>query len=162
MNIFFLDKNPSIAARKQVNKSATKMVLESAQLLSDAVRTYGYEGNFVYKGAYHNHPSTKWVRKSRQHFNWVLLHALELCEYYTDTYGKIHKSQEIIEYCIDLIDLIPNKGFAITYKDLAIQSTPTGIKAYNNFLESNQTFDDVVIAYTSFYNAKEYVIKAKQ
>ena len=38
MNIFFLDKNPYVAAHKQCDKHVVKMVLETAQMLSTAAR----------------------------------------------------------------------------------------------------------------------------
>jgi hypothetical protein len=160
MNIFFLDTNPSLAARKQVTKSATKMVLETAQLLSDAVRTYGYNGGDVYKGAYHNHPSTVWTRKSKEHFQWLCEHGLELCEMYTQKFGKIHKSQAIIERCLELDSLLPSRGFKIIHEDLAIKSTAEGIKALRVFQKSKGTFTDAVTAYTTFYFAKDYVKEA--
>lgn len=161
MNIFFLDTDPCLAARKQVTKSATKMVLESAQLLSDALRTYGYQGTDVYKGAYHNHPSTVWVRKSRQHFDWLCDHALELCLMYTEKFGRIHKSQAVIERCIELNSLVPNRGFNLNHDDLAIKSTEAGVIALRSFLESDGSFQSAVTAYNAFYSAKDYVKEAR-
>lgn len=159
MNIFFLDTDPCIAARLQVRKSATKMVLESAQILSDAVRTYGYTNADVYKGAYHNHPSTIWARKSRRHFDWLCEHALELCLRYTEFYGKIHKSQAVIERCCELNSLIPDAGFNIVSDDLAIKNNEAGQRAFNRFCQSNGSFDSVVVAYLTYYffGEKSYV-----
>ena len=38
MNIFYLDKNPVVAAQMQCDKHVVKMILESAQMLSTAHR----------------------------------------------------------------------------------------------------------------------------
>ena len=38
MNIFYLDKNPKIAAQMQCDKHVVKMILESAQMLCTAHR----------------------------------------------------------------------------------------------------------------------------
>jgi hypothetical protein len=160
MNIFFLDTDPSVAARLQVTKSATKMILESAQLASTALRQYGYSGDDVYKTAHLNHPSSIWTRKSRSHLEWLLVHALELCERYTQQFHKIHKSQAVIERCIELLVLVPDRGFTITQEDLAIKSTDVGLKALDQFKKSARTFQDAVEAYRSFYFAKDYVIDA--
>lgn len=159
MNIFFLSTCPVEAAGMQVVKSATKMCLESAQLLSDAVRTFGYTGDDVYKGAYHNHPSTRWARRSRSNFLWLCDHALELCRLYTKRYGRIHASQLVIERCLELSHLLPALPFAVGADDLAIKSSPVGVQAYQDFLTSNQTFDDAVTAYRKFYFQKPYVRK---
>jgi hypothetical protein len=160
-----LDDDPIIAANLQVQKSATKMVLETAQLLSDCVRFYGHSSEFVYKAlsaGHKNHPSTRWVRKSQQHFDWLYAHGLELAERYERMFGRKHASLPIIEHCGTLRDIIPNQGFSITAQDLAIRSTEAGEAAYQEFLESAQTFECVIIAYQKFYEAKEYVKKERQ
>ena len=61
MNIFFLHRNPKIAARMQCNKHVVKMVLETAQMLH-AARAQGHD--IGYKSAYPNHPMTLWVNES--------------------------------------------------------------------------------------------------
>ena len=38
MNIFYLDKNPKVAAQMMCDKHVVKMILESAQMLSTAHR----------------------------------------------------------------------------------------------------------------------------
>ena len=43
MNIFFLDKDPKIAAQLQCDKHVVKMVLETAQMVSTAARKRGFE-----------------------------------------------------------------------------------------------------------------------
>ena len=56
MNIFFLDKDPKIAAQMQCDKHVVKMILETAQMLSTAARAQGHD--IGYKSAYHKHPMT--------------------------------------------------------------------------------------------------------
>ena len=95
MNIFFLHRNPKIAARMQCNKHVVKMVLETAQMLSTAARAQGHD--IGYKSAYPNHPMTLWVNKSPHNYAWAAIHGLELAKEYTKRYKKRHKSQDIIE-----------------------------------------------------------------
>ena len=60
MNIFFLDKDPIIAAQYHCDKHCVKMILESAQLLSTAHRVLDEDDAHpdLYKVAHKNHPST--------------------------------------------------------------------------------------------------------
>jgi CHAD domain-containing protein len=114
MNIFYLDKNPVIAAQMSCDKHVVKMILETAQLLSTAhrvldgkeyidarsgrrikrwkLRRTSHE-KVVYKATHVNHPSAKWARVSRQNYLWLYEHFLGLCAEYTWRYGKVHLCQ---------------------------------------------------------------------
>lgn len=93
MNIFYLSNDPDDCARQHVDKHVVKMILETAQLLSNA--HHMLDGAQVikpiYKLTHKNHPSAIWVRTSKQHYLW--LHSLlkSLCKEYTYRYQKIHK-----------------------------------------------------------------------
>ena len=49
MNIFFLDKDPKIAAQMQCDKHVVKMILETAQMLSTAARAQGHDIGTQYR-----------------------------------------------------------------------------------------------------------------
>ena len=95
MNIFFLNRDPVVAAQQQCNKHVCKMVLESAQLLSGAFEP----GVGPYKRTHYNHPCSKWARKSKDNYEWLLAHAKALSLEYTHRYEKIHKCDEKIDWC---------------------------------------------------------------
>ena len=95
MNIFFLHRDPSRAAKAQCDKHVVKMVLETTQMLSTAARRFG--NNVGYKPAYPNHPMTLWVSDTRDNLCWTLQHAMELSKEYTARYGKFHASQKVID-----------------------------------------------------------------
>ena len=76
MNIFFLHKDPSRAAKAQCDKHVVKMVLETTQMLSTAARRNGFD--IGYKAAYPNHPMTRWGGDNNYNFSWALDHAQEL------------------------------------------------------------------------------------
>lgn len=97
MNIFILDEDPILAARDQCDKHVVKMVLESAQLLCSPFDS----GTAPYKRTHYNHPCSKWAQASSENFDWLALHALALCEEYTYRYKKIHKSEKVINWCIE-------------------------------------------------------------
>ena len=72
MNIFFTDSDPEIAAQSLDNLRLNKMILETAQLLSTALREHGYECEDIYKSTHKNHPSAIWTRKTTGNFEWLL------------------------------------------------------------------------------------------
>tara|TARA_X000001036_G_scaffold324941_1_gene303516 strand:+ start:713 stop:1165 length:453 start_codon:yes stop_codon:yes gene_type:complete len=95
MNIFVLDKNPHVAAMYACDRHVVKMILESAQMLCSVQP----EGTAPYKRAFYNHPCTKWVRASSANYDWLIEHALALCAEYSRRYGKVHKSEKVIDWC---------------------------------------------------------------
>lgn len=95
MNIFYLSNEPDDCARQHVDKHVVKMILETAQLLSNA--HHMLDGDQVikpiYKLTHKNHPSAIWVRSSDKHYAWLWSLLLSLCKEYTYRYGKVHKVQ---------------------------------------------------------------------
>ena len=103
MNIFYLDRDPEIAAQMMCDKHVVKMILESAQMLSTAHRVCGGGGRAwiervgLYKMAHRNHPSTMWVRYSFAHYMWLYEHMVALMKEYTYRYGKHHATERLLE-----------------------------------------------------------------
>lgn len=108
MNIFILDRDPSIAARYQCNKHVVKMILETAQMLCSPFDP----GTAPYKRSHFNHPCSVWARESRANFDWLVTHGLALCSEYEARYSKTHKSKAIIEWCRDNVSTLtfPSEG----------------------------------------------------
>tara|TARA_R100001129_G_scaffold38257_2_gene25679 strand:- start:533 stop:1024 length:492 start_codon:yes stop_codon:yes gene_type:complete len=93
MNIFAFDKCPMRSALWLDDIRKNKMILESAQMLSTAVRALCPDTTLeVYKTAYLNHPCSKWARQSRANFQWLLHHMSWL---YNQKSGE-HKSARLI------------------------------------------------------------------
>ena len=111
MNIFYLDRNPVVAAQMMCDKHVVKMILESAQMLSTAHRVLDGEEyadqKGLYKMAHKNHPSTKWVRASSENYLWVYQHMEALMKEYTYRYGKHHKTERLLWSLRKLPDAIP-------------------------------------------------------
>lgn len=95
MNIFVLSQDPKKAAQMQCDKHVVKMVLETAQLLCSPFE----KGKAPYKRSHYNHPSSIWARTSKENYQWLIDHGLELCKEYSYRYGRIHKSEDIIRWC---------------------------------------------------------------
>ena len=131
MNIFFLHKDPSRAAKAQCDKHVVKMVLETTQMLSTAARRNGFD--IGYKAAYPSHPMTKWVGDNNYNFSWALEHAQELSKEYFARYGKFHACQKVID------KFLPLKGSYINFSEPP-QCMPDEFKC-----------DDYVRAYRNYY-----------
>ena len=96
MNIFVLDSDPHLAAYYLCDKHVPKMLLETAQLLCNAI-----DGPTPYKKTHQKHPCTLWVQESLCNFHWLLDHGIELCNQFEVRFQKIHKSTSIIKWCHD-------------------------------------------------------------
>lgn len=121
MNIFVVNSDPVIAAQELCDKHVVKMILETAQLLSTAVRvtngnvsvipelvekTANQNKTQLYKIAHLNHPCTIWARETKANFNWLKSHGIAMVQEYYSRYGKDHASFPIILSAMD--DSIPD------------------------------------------------------
>ena len=103
MNIFAVDDDPVLSATMLPDKHIVKMPLECCQMLSIVFSKWYLNHGPVLKkdgtpyrtekGAFRNHPCTKWVAESDDNIQWLLQHGLSLCEEYTYRYGKRHSCQ---------------------------------------------------------------------
>ena len=116
MNIFVTSGHPSESAECLPDKHIVKMPLETCQMLSIVCSDkwgHGYgtipkaDGNpyATDKGAFRNHPCTKWANETVENSRWLLAHGIALCEEYFNRYGKCHTcfktllvADEIIPY----------------------------------------------------------------
>lgn len=123
MNIFFLHRDPKIAAEYHCDKHVVKMILESCQLLSTAHRLLdGKESvelnpngrrmkrwriddqrdQVLYKASHINHPSAVWVRSNIDHYRWLYdLTYFLIYEYKYRYDGKYHKSEALLYPLLD-------------------------------------------------------------
>jgi len=112
MNIFFLDFDTKKCATYHCDKHVVKMILETAQLLCGVHHVTPQANEQVpYKLSHKNHPCAIWSRESLSNYLYLCDLGLELCREYTYRYGKRHKSQEVIEWCIMNKPNIPDNGF---------------------------------------------------
>lgn len=109
MNIFSTSHCPTQSAQDLTNIHVTKMVLESAQLLSTAHHVL--DGVQVgYKPTHSGHPSSKWTRNSSTNYQWLYAHYKALCDEYTFRTGKAHKSSELLSILSSLPKNIKGGG----------------------------------------------------
>ena len=109
MNIFYVDKDPVIAAQMLCDSHCVKMILESAQMLSTAHRVLDgkeyidessgrkikrwrlddpIKEKSIYKAGWLKHPSTQWVMESAYNYRWLYNHMMALNEEFKRRYPK--------------------------------------------------------------------------
>ena len=96
MNIFVLDNDPAIAARMLCDKHVSKMILETAQMLSTVAVSLGYDDPCLYKPVHAKHPCTLWAGKTYHNWRWLCKHGLAMSDEFEYRYNNRHKSSEVI------------------------------------------------------------------
>ncbi len=167
MNIFVLDKHPSVAARMHCDKHIPKMCVEAAQMMASALRRHGATDDIMpltkagkpYKGGYAHHPCTVWAGDSRSNFMWLYLHAITLCREYSKRFGKVHACYEPIMYMKEHYLLIPDGNltpFALAMPDEYRTAYVEGLAVLCNPLIKHAEGDDAVKAYRAYYHSKTF------
>jgi hypothetical protein len=132
MNIFYLDKDPIIAAQYHCDKHVVKMIVETAQLLSTAHRYNDGEevtelnGNgrrmkryklrdareqTLYLATHANHPSAVWCRQDADNYNWLYTLFIALLDEYKYRYKRDHACTKLIDTLRELPNCINTKPF---------------------------------------------------
>lgn len=99
MQIFAVDSDPYLSAQMLCDKHVVKQILESNQLLCAEFWQQGISA--PYRQTHVNHPCRKWIHESQDNFDWLIHHGFSLCREYTYRYKKIHKSQAILQWCLE-------------------------------------------------------------
>mgnify|MGYP001161132141 FL=1 len=108
MNIFAVNNDPYLSAYQLPDKHVVKMPLETCQMLSIVYSDWYHSIGQIFKsdgtpyktekGAFRNHPCTKWVAESNHNIAWLIEHGIALCEEYTYRYDKKHGCEESIRF----------------------------------------------------------------
>jgi len=159
MNIFIVDPDPTSAAQMLPDKHVTKMILESAQMLSIVFSDHYWGIGEVMKvdgtpfktakGAFKNHPCTIWAAASINNCAWLIQHALGFCDEFNLRYGHPHNLTKSL----------------LETKDLFHRETGEDITCFNQVVKfarampEDLKFDDTigdVAAYRRYFNTKEW------
>ena len=101
MNIFVTSPNAVQCAIWLDDKRVGKMIMESNQMLTQAVKTkfpkklwedHVHSTCLTVGSAYANHPCTLWVRESADNFRWLYFHAIALADEFYFRFNKTHAS----------------------------------------------------------------------
>lgn len=135
MNIFFLHKDPKVAARMQCDQHVVKMPIECTQMMSD---THHVLSDPVPEGICElynpNHGTTKWVRESASNYLWVYQLYLALCDEYEYRYGRRHESLDRAESLKYPPKNIPRVGVTPPYLGMPEEFKTNGaVRSYRQF-----------------------------
>ena len=139
MNIFFLDEDVKKCAQYHVDKHVVKMILETAQLLCGVHHVTAHDtahdtSHVPYKLSHKNHPCSIWCRESLSNYLYLCELGLELCKEYTYRYGKRHKSQDVIEWCLINKPNIPDIEFTEPAKAMPDEyKVKSVVESYRNY-----------------------------
>lgn len=124
MNIFFLHLNPRRCARWHCDKHVVKMILETCQLLYTCHWMVHIEPDFSkapcrkgtevrgYKKTHWNHPCSKWLRLSSQHYVWLTKLGTELLREYNHRFpSRNHACAPHMEWLSQNIPALSDNGW---------------------------------------------------
>lgn len=160
MNNFVYDKDPYYSANQYCDQHQGKLRLEFAQMLSTAIDVVS-NGSIVppYKKTYVNHPSTKWVRATKENFKW----SLECLRQLNKNWLNRGNNGELIAEVIKEIDFIfPRLSFVDTNLTVPHLAMPDFIKAkwadYDQVLGVwiPHSWDQCIDAYREYTNLKTF------
>ena len=134
VNIFVLDEKPSVAARYHCDKHVVKMILETAQMLSTVHHKHGYDGEELYRPAFHRHPCTVWVGDSAANYSWTYQLLSSLCSEYTLRYNRIHATARLLEPLSWMPEELPDEPITPFAQAMPEDvKGPEAVAAYRNY-----------------------------
>ena len=166
MNIFYLDKDPVVAAQMSCDKHVVKMILESAQMLCTVKRVLdgteytdltkngrkikrwrlnnSNEEAIIYKAGWLKHPSTQWVMKSAYNYIWLYKHMMALNDEYKLRYNHT-KDHMCVQKLGELLKTPPDNAPLNKIGTLPTPAMPDECKVPG----------DVVASYRKYYIMKK-------
>jgi len=111
MNLFVTSLSPKQAVKSLDTKRLNKMILETAQMMSTALRCYHCSDSQLYKKTHENHPVSIWVRETKANYMWTLTYLVSAIEEYFNRRGVVHKSHQLVNIFWENMKLIPDGNF---------------------------------------------------
>lgn len=146
MNIFAVDKDPVLAAQALSDRHVSKMILESAQMLSFVAVRHGFPALYKTSGSHKSHPATIWAGNRYANWKWLVDHALALEEEKYFRTGRGHISADVIRYYVQHGYHPPEDGLEKQLFVLCMPDKyrlPQRVRAYRNFyVGEKQIFKD--------------------
>jgi hypothetical protein len=105
MNIYYLHRDPRMAARYHNDRHVSKQILESAQIMVAA--HIALDGMWAVEAAFGTdlplrpthgeHPCVKWVSVSDKNYDWLQTLAVHLGQEYRARFGSVHVMAGLID-----------------------------------------------------------------
>lgn len=134
MNLFVLDNDFDKCAEYHVDRHVGKMLLEATQLLCTTFHINGVTA--PYKPSHNNHPCAVFTRESKENFDWVIQYAFALAKEFIYRYDKVHKSSEVLGWCMKNKHLLTFPKQSLTPFALAMPDqykTNDPVESYRNY-----------------------------
>jgi len=146
MNILFLDREPSLAAKRHTDQQVRDGVTTYAMILSAALRiTKSRTDEFVYEADEdENHPCVLWAAESMSHWRWLWLLGHHVGNEYSKRFNDIHGDTRMLR-CMPAPTKIRDIGWA---------DPP-------QYVPEEHKSDDVVIAYRNYCSTEEVDILSR-
>jgi len=130
MNIFATSIDPVECAKHLCDKRVVKMILETSQMLSTALKIscpelyrkefsgeltkankkimhHYFNGTKVSGPTHENHPANKWIRKTRSNYLWAVDHLEALCIEKINRFKTPHKLHPLVPKYREFAKFIP-------------------------------------------------------
>ncbi len=156
MNIFFTNADPIQAANEHNSIHRNKMIVEYMQLLSTTHHMLDQDNAIqgIYKLTHKNHPSAVWVRKSKQHYLWLLACTKQLLDNYTMSTDKAHASQRLIP----LLENLPSNLTCDTWVNPPV-AAPDEFKSIGIFQGTEKAYQLYLCSKFAEWQAREKPLK---
>lgn len=152
MNIFFVDTDPRLAARMLCDRHIVKMVTESAQILSAVQRKMGVDDPALYKIPGGNPKPVEWAIKSRQNYDWLLIHWASLTRQYHERFERWHAAGAYTNNGFTKLgNVLFDYSFPGRLPDIGLTVPECSTKDYVLPYTHADTWEKVVDNYRSYY-----------
>ena len=98
------------------------------------------------KGAFRNHPCTKWANETITNTRWLLAHGFALCQEYAARYGKVHTCFTTLlaaDGIIPLVECSKHTPFVRAMpEEFKFDDSITTIEAYKMYIASKPWVKD--------------------
>lgn len=156
MNIFIISCNPIESAQHLPDRHVNKMALETCQMVSVIYSPWYHNWGTIpkkngepyatSKGAFRNHPCTKWASDTYENLAWLIQHGLALCGEYKYRYGKEHSCKATLEVAKSIFERETQKTLEI-WKNVTgfVRAMPDEFK-YDNSIDTIEAYRKYIIS----------------
>jgi len=139
MQVFRVDKSPSISATMLADHHVGKLLMEACQLMCTAHHLDGGQKadlDALWRPTHANHPCAIWVREASNGYQWVYEHAEALAHEFNFRYNKPHAAALLLP--------------ALRVEPTSAVTTSLGPQAFPEWLKD----PDYVKGYRAYYLTK--------
>jgi hypothetical protein len=171
VNIFLLSKDPMQAAQQMCDRHINKMIVESCQMMSTAMRSifpvtyktfqemrdapeslFRFPAPFDIGTGHYNHPCTMWVRKNEMNLSWLASHTQALIQEKRKRWDTSHLYSEFVS----IMETSSPKDSISIHSFTPVFSIPVLKQLANR--SGYQNLDAQVVLYRMYYVLEKYKI----